>query len=134
MEEQTEFNKAVKNKIWGNFAKTIACGFLTFMFLLVGSIFCTVETASQDVYLSFFMFGIFALVGLIYNFINLLEFSFSKKLSENYHLCKRCKKLVDKKKVFCNDCKHSLRRIVRDEEDKIHLKEYKKIMKKEKKK
>ena len=134
--KKKEFDKAVKNKINGNFGGAIACILLTFMFMYSGYVLCIIEPISQDVAAIFFMLGIFTLVGLIWNLVEALTIALysPKGIIEDYHLCKRCKCLIKKDKVFCNDCKHSLRRSLKHIEDKQYISEYKKIVKKEKKK
>jgi len=128
-----EFNKAVKKKIFGNLGGTIACGFLTWMFIFAGYIFYAVE---PDLATGFLLLGLLAGLGLLYNFVETLPIvSCSKKqLVGSYHLCKRCKNLIRKNKVFCSDCKNELRRSLKHNEDKQYLNKYQKIIKKEKKK
>jgi len=135
-DNKEDFDKAVKNKIGGNIGGTLACGFLIFLFSVASYIFYTVEPISMETGLIFFMLGLVALVGLIYNLGEMLIIGTQKrgKIVEDYHLCKRCKCLINKDKVFCNDCKNELRRSLKHNKDKKYFKEYKAIVKKEKKK
>ncbi len=129
--KQKEFDKAVKKKWLGNFIGTIVCAYFSFIFMLAAYTFYSLDL---NLTLIFIMLGVFATFGFLINFIELIKFAINPNISESYHLCKRCKALVKKDKVFCSECMSRIKRAVREVEDKDYFKEYKKIIKQEKKK
>ena len=130
---EEDFKKAVGNKISGNLGGTLLCGFFALIFIDLGYSFYTID---QDVSLIFWIIGLFASLGLIYNLIETLTIGLysNKEKQDNYHLCKRCKCLVKKDKIFCNDCKYDIKRSLKHLEDEKYFNEYKKIIKEKEKK
>ena len=129
-----DFDKAVKKKISGCFGATLACGISVALCAILSNAFYTLEPISIEIALVFGMFLLFAWGFLVWNLIELMEFSFSKKISKKYHLCNRCNSLIKKDKVFCNNCYQELKRSIKYLEDKSYFKDYKKVIKKEKNK
>jgi len=63
-----------------------------------------------------------------------IDYIESKYYPKKYSLCKRCKCLIKKDKIFCSDCRVSIRLSLKKEENKKYFNEYKTLIKKEKKK
>ena len=57
-----------------------------------------------------------------------------KKHPEGYSLCKRCGRIINKDKSFCNDCKYEIKRSLKHSDNTKYFNEYKKMVDKEKKK
>jgi hypothetical protein len=126
-----EFKKAVKketnnSKILGKF---IAGSF----FLIFSYIFYLIPPQDEFSYLFSFLLGG---LGMILIMFSLMDFSIKidyKKHPEKYNLCKRCKCLIKKDKMFCDNCKDRIRRLNKYEEDKKFIKYYVDVIKQEEK-
>ena len=132
-QNKEDFKKAVKKKILGNLVGTLGCGFLVFMFISIFYCFYSIEPEVGSLFL---ILGIFSFACLLYNLIEIIFICLysEDRIIEDYNLCKRCKSLVNKNKVFCNDCKYDIKRSLKYEGDKKYFNEYTKIVKQEMKK
>jgi hypothetical protein len=122
-----DFKKAVRKDIKTN----IVMIFFGFLFMYLGYIFYVINDINDPFSLLFCFIGIAFFICALINIVNDIE---SKHHPEKYELCKRCKCLIKKDKIFCNDCKNSLRRLNKYEEDKKFIKEYANLIKEEKNK
>ena len=131
MKQIDDFKKAVKKRIFGSILGTIIGGFFAFILLSISYSFYNLE---QDLSLITGFGGILIAIISIGSFIDAIEFILNPKKLDNYVLCKRCKCLINKDKIFCNDCRYDIRRAFDRSEDKQYFDEYKKMIKQEKEK
>jgi len=74
--------------------------------------------------------GVWAWITFIDRLIDYIDSIDNRK----YSLCKRCKGLIKKDKLFCSSCKESIRISIKRDKDKKYFSEYKTLIKKEKNK
>jgi hypothetical protein len=127
---EQEFQKAVKSRIKRSIVYAAFCGYLSILFLYSGYSFFNIDF---DFVLINGIIGILFLVGSLMSIMDIIKFKYNKKISEEYSLCKRCKRLIKKDKVFCDECKNRIRRLNKYEEDKNFIKEYALLIKQENK-
>jgi len=103
------------------------------LFLLVA----TYEFYIMEIYPINLFFGIIGGGLFIVSFMGIINYIESGTNPDKYSLCKRCKCLIKKDRIFCSDCKNSIRISIKRESDKKYFSEYKTLIKqkeKEKKK
>ena len=131
MKQTDDFKKAVEKKIKSNVGFMFFLGVVAYLFFWASSSFYNVDS---DLFLiMIFSGGIFSMF-LLMILIGTLRFKHNPKKLDKYELCRRCKCLIEKDKVFCNDCKERIEKVVKYEEDKKSINEYKILIKQEEKK
>lgn len=78
-------------------------------------------------------FGVMGICLFSISFILITEYIESGCDPEKYSLCKRCKCLIKKDKIFCSDCRGRIRMSLKRNKDKKYFNEYKTLIKKEEK-
>ena len=81
-----------------------------------------------------FVLGVIGLIFLLVFFSRIFNCLESGRDPERYALCKRCKYLIKKDKIFCLSCRDNIKMSLKRDKDKKYFNEYKTLIKKEKKK
>ena len=103
------------------------------MLIVVGIIFIWFAFEPPQIFeisLSVFIVGILL---IIFPLISIIETVEGVDYPENFVDCKKCKKIIRKKHIFCSDCRMDIRKAIRHKEDKKYFKDYKKFYKDKKK-
>ncbi len=129
--KKKDFDKAVKKKMWGHIFISLYCSAIA-LGLIASGINIYNLAPNDSSYL--FIFAAIVSAFAIASFVTMIELMINRGNKGYYNLCKRCKYLVKKDKVFCNNCKRNIRSAIEGSNDKKYFKEYQKIAKKEKKK
>jgi len=113
-------------------SRTLGGGFVGLLFSLI------LLTITYGLYLGENLFYIFSGIGglglFIISFILITEYIVSGCNPERYSLCKRCKCLIKKDKIFCSDCKNEIKMSLEKDNDKKYFNEYKTLIKQKEKK
>ena len=80
--------------------------------------------------LTFFVIG-YCLIS--FSFIEIGEIFEKVNHPERFVYCKKCKHIIRKKHIFCNDCRMDIKREIRHKESKKYINDYTKFYKEKKK-
>jgi len=105
-----------------------------FLMFLFGNVFFVLSTFSFfGSFPSIFCLGIYGLLIVIIGLVSKIELNDQRNHPENYNYCKKCKKIIKNKHIFCSICRQNIEREIRKQDSKKYIKEYKKFYKEKKK-
>lgn len=105
---------------------------LKVLLILVGIRFLILSFQQQpfEGSLIFLMIG-FSLI--LFSLMSIIETFERVEYPERFNYCKKCKKTIRKKDIFCSDCRMNIRRVIRNKENEKYVKDYTKFYKGKKK-
>ena len=125
-----------KEKIEKHVGKIVLCALLIICGIyILYSVFESPIIFELD--LIFFVIGCclisFSFCLISFSFIEIGEIFEKVNHPEGFVYCKKCKHIIRKKHIFCNDCRMDIKREIRHKESKKYINDYTKFYKEKKK-